>query len=141
MGSVLRFVVLDRAAVRVVVVAIAIAAVLAYSFLWRTVRVRNHAADKKIVVWLEMDGAMSRRLALDSGARSSTFVWGWSSRDALINVFVLQGDKSVRIGSCGYQGRWSRAVDYVVLVVERENGELRAWCERVSALDTVMSIR
>ncbi|XXT19495.1 hypothetical protein WME94_55665 [Sorangium sp. So ce429] len=134
-----RFFVFGQAAVRVLLVAAAIAAVWAYVFISRTVSVRSRAADKTLVVWLAMDGAASKRLALRSGSRDTTFLWGRPSRDTMIDVFALQKGEPNRIGSCGYQGRWSLAQDYVVIVTEREGGELKAWCERTSTLEAVIT--
>ncbi|WCQ97531.1 MULTISPECIES: hypothetical protein [Sorangium] len=124
---------------RSLLVAAVIAAVWAYFFMWRTVSVRSHAAGKTLVVWLEMDGSASRQLVLDAGARDSTIVWGRPSRDTALGVFALQSGGSNPIGSCGHQGRWSPASDYIVIVTEPEEGELIAWCERASALDAVLS--
>ncbi|XXX76769.1 hypothetical protein WMF30_54880 [Sorangium sp. So ce134] len=129
-----------RSAAWAVLAAAAVIAMCAYVFLWRTVHVRSRAADKTLIVWLEMDDSVSGQLVLDSDTRDSTFVWGRPSRDASLDVFALQRGVPSRIGSCGDQGRWSRAVDYVVVVTEPQEGELRAWCERVSALDAVLSV-
>ncbi|WP_437724309.1 hypothetical protein [Sorangium sp. So ce861] len=131
---------LGRAAAGAVLVAAVIAAMWAYFFMWRTVSIRSHAADKTLVVWLEMDGSASRQLVLDAGARDSTFVWGRPSRDTSLGVFALQSRASSPIGSCGHQGRWSPALDYIVIVTEPEEGELIAWCERASTLDAVLSV-
>ncbi|XXX79989.1 hypothetical protein WMF30_14560 [Sorangium sp. So ce134] len=127
-----------RAAVRALLTAAAVTAMWAYFFMLRTVSVRSRASDKALVVWLAMDGAASRQLMLNPEQRDTTFVWGRPSRDTSLGVFALQGGEPNPIGACGYQGRWSPAVDYIVIVTEREEGELKAWCERTSTLEAVV---
>ncbi|MGK3968388.1 hypothetical protein WMF38_29930 [Sorangium sp. So ce118] len=90
-------------------------------------------------VALAMDGAASKRLVLRSGSRDTTFIWGRPSRDTMIDVFALQKAEPNRLGSCGYQDRWSLAEDYIVIVTEREEGESKAWRERASTLEAVVT--
>ncbi|WP_437326508.1 hypothetical protein [Sorangium sp. So ce381] len=123
---------------RALFVVAVVSAMWAYFFMLRTVSVRSRASDKALVVWLAMDGAASRQLVLNPEQRGTTFVWGRPSRETSLGVFALQGGEPSPIGSCGYQRLRSPAVDYVVVVTEQEDGELKAWCERTSTLEAVV---